>query len=288
MTAPPGRDPIERNPHHANNIMPKGGPNQKAVAAAEKKGAAQSVKEAEKARKAEAATAADWVDPSVARSQARADSAVAKADEAARKKREKEALHAAEEAANGSGGKAAKPKFGAAAKKGGNKKKDDLSMLADALIGDAEKKAKEKKRLDRIKREREAMAAIDAERKAEEERAKRDPLLANTDAMIGGDFDEGGGGPSSVAVGRAANVASMADVQASGVDAALSAMTLGGGGTGGDDRHPEKRMKAAYKAYEERMMPEMKSQYPGLKRQQYLDKIFASWKKSPDNPLNQQ
>jgi len=287
MTAPPGRDPIERNPHHANNIMPKGGPNQKAVAAAEKKGAAQSVKEAEKARKAEAATAADWVDPSVARSQARADSAVAKADEAARKKREKEALHAAEEAANGSGGKAAKPKFGAAAKKGGNKKKDDLSMLADALIGDAEKKAKEKKRLDRIKREREAMAAIDAERKAEAERAKRDPLLANTDAMIGGDFDEGGGGPSSVAVGRAANVASMADVQASGVDAALSAMTLGGG-TGGDDRHPEKRMKAAYKAYEERMMPEMKSQYPGLKRQQYLDKIFASWKKSPDNPLNQQ
>ena len=160
-------------------------------------------------------------------------------------------------------------------------------MLADALIGDAEKKAKEKKRLDRIKREREAMAAIDAERKAEEERVRRDPLLANTDAMIGGDFDEGGGGPSSVAVGRAANVASMADMQASGVDAALSAMTLGGG-TGGDDRHPEKRMKAAYKAYEERMMPEMKSQYPGLKRQQYLDKIFASWKKSPENPLNQQ
>ena len=268
--------------------MPKGGPNQKAVAAAEKKGAAQSVKDAEKSRKAEAATTADWADPSVARSQARADSAVAKADEAARKKREKETLHAAEEAASGSGGKTAKPKFGAASKKGGTKKKgDDLSMLADALIGDAEKKAKEKKRLDRIKREREAMAAIDAERKAEEERARRDPLLANTDAMIGGDFDEGGGGPSSVAVGRAANVASMADVQASGVDAALSAMTLGGG-TGGDDRHPEKRMKAAYKAYEERMMPEMKSQYPGLKRQQYLDKIFASWKKSPENPLNQQ
>jgi hypothetical protein len=264
--------------------MPRGGPNQKAAAAAEKKGAAQAVKDADKARKAEAAIAADWADPSVARSQARADSAVAKADEAARKKREKEALLAAEEAANGSGGKAAKSKFVPASKKGGNKKKDDLSLLTDALIGDAEKKAKEKKRLDRIKREREAMAAIEAERKAEEERARRDPLLANTDAMIGGDCDEGGG--PTVAVGRAANVASMADVQASGVDAALSAMSLGGGT--GDDRHPEKRMKAAYKGYEERMMPEMKSQYPGLKRQQYLDKIFASWKKSPENPLNQQ
>ena len=264
--------------------MPRGGPNQKAAAAAEKKGAAQAVKDADKARKAEAAIAADWADPSVARSQARADSAVAKADEAARKKREKEALLAAEEAANGSGGKAAKSKFVPASKKGGNKKKDDLSLLTDALIGDAEKKAKETKRWDRIKREREAMAAIEAERKAEEERARRDPLLANTDAMIGGDCDEGGG--PTVAVGRAANVASMADVQASGVDAALSAMSLGGGT--GDDRHPEKRMKAAYKAYEERMMPEMKSQYPGLKRQQYLDKIFASWKKSPENPLNQQ
>ncbi|KAL3792700.1 hypothetical protein ACHAW5_005805 [Stephanodiscus triporus] len=268
--------------------MPRGGPNQKAVAAAEKKGAAQAVKDAEKARKAEAAIAADWADPNIARSQARAESASAKADEVARKKREKEALLAAEEAANGSGGKAAKSKFGAASnKKGNNKKKDDLSLLTDALIGDAEKKAKEKKRLERMKKEREAMASIDAERKATEERARRDPLLANTDAMIGMMADEGAGGPSA-AVGRAANVATMADVQASGVDAALSVMSLGGGEGTGDDRHPEKRMKAAYKAYEERMMPEMKSQYPGLKRQQYLDKIFASWKKSPENPLNQQ
>ncbi|KAL3810231.1 hypothetical protein ACHAXA_003028 [Cyclostephanos tholiformis] len=272
--------------------MPRGGPNQKAVAAAEKKGAAQAVKDAEKARKVEAAIAADWADPSIARSQARAESSQAKADEAARRKREKEALLAAEEAANGSGGKAVKSKFGPASKKGGNKKKDDLSLLEDALIGDAEKKAKEKKRLDRIKKEREAMAAIEAERKAEEGRAKRDPLLVNTDTMIGmmsdgGHYSEEGGGPS-LAVGRAANVASMVDVQGSGVDAALSAISLHGGGGNGDDRHPEKRMKAAYKAYEERMMPEMKSQFPGLKRQQYLDKIYTSWKKSPENPLNQQ
>jgi hypothetical protein len=52
-------------------------------------------------------------------------------------------------------------------------------------------------------------------------------------------------------------------------------------------RHPEKRAKAAYRGYEERRMPEMRAQYPGLKRQQYLDKIFAAWKKSPENPRNQ-
>jgi len=161
-------------------------------------------------------------------------------------------------------------------------------MLEDSLIGDAEKKTKEKKKSERIKREREAKAAAERERKANEDRLKKDPLLANTDAMLGmeGADEEGGagaGGP--MAVGRAANVASMANLQASGLDSALSAMSVAGGDV--DERHPEKRRKAAYKAYEEKMMPEMKEQYPGMKRQQYLDKIFTLWKKSPENPMNQ-
>eukprot|EP00581_Thalassiosira_minuscula_P006925 CAMPEP_0183703172 /NCGR_PEP_ID=MMETSP0737-20130205/1014_1 /TAXON_ID=385413 /ORGANISM="Thalassiosira miniscula, Strain CCMP1093" /LENGTH=268 /DNA_ID=CAMNT_0025929887 /DNA_START=57 /DNA_END=863 /DNA_ORIENTATION=- len=267
--------------------MGRGGPNQKAVAAKEKKAAAQAVKDAGKARQAEAATAAEWARGSNARSAARADAAASKADEAARKRREKAELLAAEEEAAGSG-KAVKSKFGAASKKKGGKKKNDLSLLEDSLIGDAEKKTKEKKKMERIKKEREAAAAAERERKAKEEQAKRDPLLANTDAMIGAAMDgDDDGGLGGVAVGRAANVASMADLHASGLDSALSAMSVGGG-AGGDDRHPEKRMKAAYKAYEEKMMPEMKQQYPGLKRQQYLDKIFALWKKSPENPMNQQ
>ena len=202
-----------------------------------------------------------------------------RADEAARKRREKAALLAAEEEAAGSG-KAIKSKYGAASqKKKGGKKKNDLSLLEDALIGDAEKKTKEKKKLERIKKERAAAAAAEKERKATEEAAAKDPLLANTDAMIGVTEEDMGEG----AVGRAANVAAMQNTEASGLDSALSAMNVGG-----DDRHPEKRMKAAYKAYEEKMMPEVKEQYPGLKRQQYLDKIFTLWKKSPENPMNQQ
>ena len=188
---------------------------------------------------------------------------------------------AAEEAEMGSG-KAVKSKISNTNKKKG-KKKNDLSLLGDALIGDAEKKSKEKKKMERIKREREAAAKAERERKSNVEQKAKDPLLANTDSMIG-NFDEDDnyiGG----AVGRAANVASMTEVQASGVDSAISALSIGGGG---DDRHPEKRAKAAYRAYEEKMMPEMKQQYPGLKRQQYLDKIFSLWKKSPENPLNQQ
>ena len=148
-------------------------------------------------------------------------------------------------------------------------------MLENSLIGDAERKTKEKKKLERIKKERESAAQAERDRKAKEEQASKDPLLANTESMIGISDD--------TPVGRAANVLSMAEANATGLDGALSAMSV----SGGDDRHPEKRMKAAYKAYEEKMMPEVKQQYPGLKRQQYLDKIYQSWKKSPENPMNQ-
>lgn len=218
-----------------------------------------------------------------------------------------------------------KSKFGAATKKKGGGKKNDLALLEDALVGDAEKKVrqnqkkmidvffipaictmlllkhllsillgsittpqsiyqtKEKKRLEKIKREKEAKEAMERQRKAKEEQATKDPLLANTEAMIGLIDDDTDGPTDRQVSGRHANKASMEDIQGSGVDSALNAMSV----NGGDDRHPEKRMKAAYKAYEEKMMPEMKQTYPGLKRQQYLDKIFTSWKKSPENPMNQ-
>ena len=269
--------------------MPKGGPNQKAVAAKEKKASAQAIKDAEETRQTEAVTAAEWKQGSNQRGAARAEATANKADEAARKRREKEALLAAEEEAMGTGGKVMKSKFGAASKKkGGGKKKNDLSLLQDALVGSADKKLKEKKKMERIKREREAAAAVERAQKAKEDEQVKDPLMANTDSMlgiVGGNGEDGDYGD--IANIRAANKASMAEIQASGVESALSAMSLGGA-VGGDDRHPEKRMKAAYKAYEEHMLPEMKEQYPGLKRQQYLDKIFASWKKSPENPKNQQ
>merc|ERR1719287_64527 len=264
-------------------MPPRGGPNQKAVAAKEKKAAAQAVKDAKAAAAAESAAAKDWDAGSNTRGADRAAANAAKADEAARRRREKAALLAAEEEAAGGSGKALKPQAAASkTKKGGakaKKKKNDLSLLEDALVGDAEKKSKEKKRAERTKREREAAAAAERERRAKEARESQDPLLANTDAMLCGAGLEDG-----AMVGRAANVASAADVDASGVDGALAALSIE---SKVDDRHPEKRAKAAYRAYEERQMPEMKVRYPGLKRQQYLDKIFAEWKKSPENPRNQ-
>jgi len=103
-----------------------------------------------------------------------------------------------------------------------------------------------------------------------EEMKAMDPLFVNTNSMIG---DHMGGQLNASLV--------KGEVDASGVDAALSALSVKG-----EEEHPEKRMKALHKAFEERMLPEMKEEYPGLKRSQYMEKIFAIWKKSPENPMN--
>ncbi|KAJ6692941.1 hypothetical protein OIU79_014638 [Salix purpurea] len=53
------------------------------------------------------------------------------------------------------------------------------------------------------------------------------------------------------------------------------------------DRHPERRLKASFKAFEEAELPMLKEEKPGLTHTQYKDMIWKLWKKSPDNPLNQ-
>lgn len=54
-----------------------------------------------------------------------------------------------------------------------------------------------------------------------------------------------------------------------------------------EDKHPEKRMKAAFTAFEERMMPELKAQNPTLRLSQLKQLLRKEWQKSPENPLNQ-
>ncbi|KAL8267938.1 hypothetical protein R6Q59_001736 [Mikania micrantha] len=53
------------------------------------------------------------------------------------------------------------------------------------------------------------------------------------------------------------------------------------------DKHPEKRLRASFKAFEEAELPNLKAEKPGLTHTQYKDMIWKLWKKSPDNPLNQ-
>lgn len=53
------------------------------------------------------------------------------------------------------------------------------------------------------------------------------------------------------------------------------------------DKHPERRMKAAYTAFEEKMMPIIKDKNPTLRLSQLKQILRKEWMKSPENPLNQ-
>ncbi|KAJ1958526.1 hypothetical protein EC988_000249, partial [Linderina pennispora] len=53
------------------------------------------------------------------------------------------------------------------------------------------------------------------------------------------------------------------------------------------DRHPERRAKAAYKAFEDRELDRLKSENPGLRLTQLKQLLWKEWQKSPDNPFNQ-
>ncbi|KAG6900357.1 hypothetical protein C0993_011988 [Termitomyces sp. T159_Od127] len=52
----------------------------------------------------------------------------------------------------------------------------------------------------------------------------------------------------------------------------------------GIERHPERRFKAAFEAYQERELPKIKIEHPGLRLQQYKDLLYKQFQKSPENP----
>ena len=48
-----------------------------------------------------------------------------------------------------------------------------------------------------------------------------------------------------------------------------------------------RRARAAYAAWSEQWIADMKLQKPGLRQQQYKDLCWKAWQRSPDNPMNQ-
>jgi hypothetical protein len=250
--------------------MPKSkGINGKKAAGMELKAANKAAKDAAAARAKAQVEAEDWKKGSNTRGSEREASKAQKADEQARKRAEKAALLLAEEAEGGGVSAAKARKAGAGSKK--KKSKGGLSLLEETLVGDAEKKAKEAKKTARLKKERQERLRIERETKLAEENISLDPLMANTNAMIGNALTDNGTLNASLEKG---------EISATGIESALSATNIA------DDIHPEKRKKALHKAFEERMMPEVKQDYPGLKKSQYQDKIFGMWQKSAENPMN--
>ncbi|PYH96699.1 coiled-coil domain-containing protein [Aspergillus ellipticus CBS 707.79] len=76
-------------------------------------------------------------------------------------------------------------------------------------------------------------------------------------------------------------------LNATGIDNALDALSLTGKDSGKIDRHPERRFKAAYAAYEARRLPEIEQENPGLRRQQRIELVRKEFEKSEENPFNQ-
>ncbi|KAK6220426.1 hypothetical protein QIS74_05928 [Colletotrichum tabaci] len=82
----------------------------------------------------------------------------------------------------------------------------------------------------------------------------------------------------------------LTSLNATGIDNALDALSLTASDANAKiDRHPERRFKAAYAAFEERRLKEMDDDGTGqgLRLQQRKDKIRKEFEKSPENPFNQ-
>ena len=78
-------------------------------------------------------------------------------------------------------------------------------------------------------------------------------------------------------------------LNATGIDNALDALSLTSANQNLEkvDKHPERRFKAAYAAFEARRLPEIEEERPGLRKQQRIDIARKEFEKSPDNPFNQ-
>lgn len=81
----------------------------------------------------------------------------------------------------------------------------------------------------------------------------------------------------------AALMAAEGTVEARSVEDAIAVLNVGGTPV---DRHPEKRMKAAYNAFEERELPRLKQENPNMRLSQLKQLLKKDWMKSPENPMN--
>lgn len=75
-------------------------------------------------------------------------------------------------------------------------------------------------------------------------------------------------------------------LNATGIENALDALDITAGSSDAVDRHPERRFKAAFAAFEARRLDEMKDE-KGLRRNQKIEAIRKEFEKSEENPFNQ-
>ncbi|KAJ3088543.1 hypothetical protein HK102_008515 [Quaeritorhiza haematococci] len=173
----------------------------------------------------------------------------------------------------------------------------------------AERDALKQKQKEELEAKEWAVGAKDTKRKELEEQKRKEALAkkAEREALLAAEEKEIAKakpilkGAEKQAQKRTLKIESIArelgshveEFSASNIDDALDLLTLATEGTGAKstdniERHPERRMKSAYAAFEEREMPILKAENPGLRLSQLKQLLQKMWKKSPENPMNQQ
>ncbi|KAI4620113.1 uncharacterized protein J4E88_003747 [Alternaria novae-zelandiae] len=137
---------------------------------------------------------------------------------------------------------------------------------AEAAAEKAAEAARKKAEKEALLREEEA--SLPSKPKGKNPKAEKKPRGGGIDSALGS-FDAKPGA-----------------LNATGIDNALDALDITGNSQDKVDRHPERRFKAAYAAFEERRLDEMKDE-KGLRRQQKIDQIRKEFEKHPENPFNQ-
>lgn len=198
-----------------------------------------------------------------------------------------------------------KPKAENSKKAAGNARKAEAAASKQAKA-DAAKAAKEDAEwADGAKDSSKKQAAEAKKREAAAKKAARDAELAEETAAVKTTKTNpkagGKGKAASASTSRGLDAAlagfdnpessKSAALNASGIDNALDALSLTSGAASSAtvDRHPERRFKAAYAAYEERRMAEGKAdgEWDGLRQNQVKDRIRKEFEKSAENPFNQ-
>ncbi|RDB19353.1 hypothetical protein Hypma_013676 [Hypsizygus marmoreus] len=180
-------------------------------------------------------------------------------------------------------------------------KKEAEQWKDDAKGGKSSKEEKEERRKAELARKAENARLLAEEEAAAPPKVKPAPKAGNkgkpTPKPAGpGAIAAGGGiaaGPSVEGPEEKKEVESYA---ATGIDNALDLLEVVtakmdkasvGQQAAGIEKHPERRYKAAYEAYQERELPKLKVEHPGLRLQQYKDLLYKQFQKSPENPFNQ-
>ncbi|KAJ5091234.1 Protein of unknown function DUF1014 [Penicillium alfredii] len=180
-------------------------------------------------------------------------------------------------------------------KAAGNARKTDAAAQKKA-VEDSKRAAEEDKQWAKGSKSNSKKEDADAKKAdAARKKAERDAQLAEEEASQPSKA-KGGGAKSAQKKSRGLDLSQLDDgpagkkgssLSASGIDNALDALSLTNKDTSKIDRHPERRFKAAYAAFEERRLPEIEEENPGLRRQQRIELCRKEFDKSEENPFNQ-